>query len=208
MSESLLDGRLRLYRGHFAADAAGHAEGLRRETRWLEVSYDNQGRAARLPRWTANYGERSYDYSGLVFAPEPWTPRLAALKAEAERLAGVAFNAAIVQLYRDGRDGVGWHADESPAVGRDPVIASLSFGAARRFQLRPKGEIAHSIELLLEPGDLLIMGGDLQHTHLHRVPREGSAVGPRINVTFRAIVGERASDAVPHAMVAVGDDRG
>lgn len=178
MSESLLDGRVVVHRGHFAADAVAHFDGLRRETRWLQVTYDNHGRAASLPRWTANYGERSYDYSGLVFTPEPWTPRLAALKAEAERLAGVAFNAAIVQLYRDGRDGVGWHADESPAVGRDPVIASLSFGAARRFQLRQKGEDVRCLDLVLETGDLLIVRGDLQRTHLHRGPR-GRASSPR-----------------------------
>jgi alkylated DNA repair dioxygenase AlkB len=198
--EALLGDRVRLFRGAIAADraAALFAE-LLRETPWLVVRYENAGRPVELPRWTVNYGERSYDYSGLVFAPLPWTPRLVELKALAERLAGVEFNALIVQLYRDGRDGVNWHADDSPGVGEDPTIASLSLGATRRFLLRPKRSQADPLELALGAGDVVIMRGDLQHTHVHKVPREPDVLAPRINLTFRAITGPAPQPATPHS---------
>lgn len=209
MIEEHLQGRLVLHREHFpAARAAELYARLERETRWLQVTYDNGGRAARLPRLTANYGERSYDYGGLVFAPEPWTALLQELRAEAERLAATGFNALILQLYRDGRDGVRWHADDSPAVGRDPVIASLSFGAPRKFQVRRRGESSAALELTLRAGDVLVMRGDLQHSHQHRVPREPTVSAPRINLTFRAIVGARPVEAVPHTMTAAAPEDG
>lgn len=138
--------------------------------------------------------------AALVFDPVPSTPLMRRLLADAEALAGVGFNAAIVQLYRDGRDRVRWHADDSPAVGRDPVIASLSFGAARRFLVKPIGAAVPCLDLRLHAGDALVMRGDLQHTHLHCVPREPDVQAPRINLTFRAIVGERPQGPVPHAM--------
>lgn len=205
MSASHLDGRVVLHRGYFSgARAAELFVRLERETQWLRVAYANGGRSVELPRLTANYGERSYDYGGLVFTPAPWTPLLQELRAAAEDVAGVAFNALILQLYRDGRDGVRWHADDSPAVGADPVIASLSFGATRAFQLRRKGESSPCLELSLADGDLLVMRGDLQHTHLHRVPREPAVASPRINLTFRNIVAARPDEVVAHVMTPVG----
>lgn len=199
--EEHLAGRIALSRAHFPADeAASIFAALVRDTAWLEVSYANEGRPATLPRLTANYGERSYDYGGLEFAPTPWSPLLQRLRGEAERACGVAFNAAIVQLYRDGRDRVRWHADDSPAVGRDPVIVSLSFGAARRFLVKAIGAREPCLELLLGAGDLLVMRGDLQHTHLHCVPREPAVQDPRVNVTFRAIVAERPPERATHRM--------
>src|SRR5262245_24643700 len=116
--EKYLDNRLLVFRRHFSEGQSADAfSRLHRETRWQRPGYDNDGRITYLPRLTANYGERSYDYSGLVFTPEPWTPLLLELKTHAERASGERFNAAIVQLYRDGNDGVNWHSDDSPAVG-------------------------------------------------------------------------------------------
>ena len=139
MFTSLLDDRVRVARGFLAPEraAALFAE-LLRATPWLAVRYENAGAPVDLPRLTVNYGERSYDYSGLVFTPLPWTPLLAELRAQVEPPAQASFNALIVQLYRDGRDGVSWHADDSPGLGVDPVIASLSFGATRRFEVRAR----------------------------------------------------------------------
>ncbi|MEZ4411345.1 MAG: alpha-ketoglutarate-dependent dioxygenase AlkB [Polyangiales bacterium] len=188
--ESLLDDRVRLYRGFFDADeAAALFQRLARETPWLEVRYENEGRAHTLPRLTANYGERSYDYAGLVFTPLPWTPLLTSLRSRMESLAGQPFNALIVQVYRDGEDAVNWHADSHPAGGDAPTIASLSFGASRRFQLRRPGQRGVEVECTLASGDVLIMRGDLQRTHVHKVPREENPVGPRINLTFRRLDG-------------------
>jgi alkylated DNA repair dioxygenase AlkB len=191
--ESLLDDRVRLYRGFFPPDeAASLFQRLAHETSWLEVHYENPGRPHTLPRLTANYGERSYDYAGLVFTPFPWTPLLESIRAPMEVLAESPFNALIVQVYRDGEDGVNWHADSHPAGGPEPVIASLSFGATRRFLLRRVKQAEVDVELRVASGDVVVMRGDLQRTHLHKVPREAEPVGPRINLTFR-----RLDDATP-----------
>jgi alkylated DNA repair dioxygenase AlkB len=186
--EAFLDDRVRLYRGFFApAEADELFARLAHETTWLEVGYANGGRECNLPRLTANYGERSYDYAGLAFTPLPFTPLLDALRARLEPVAGVAFNALIVQVYRDGDDSVNWHADSHPGGGPEPIIVSLSLGATRRFQLRRPGQSALALALALGPGDLVVMRGDLQRTHVHRVPREAEPVGPRINLTFRRL---------------------
>ena len=211
MFTSLLDDRVRVARGFLAPEraAALFAE-LLRATPWLAVRYENAGAPVDLPRLTVNYGERSYDYSGLVFTPLPWTPLLAELRAQVEPPAQASFNALIVQLYRDGRDGVSWHADDSPGLGVDPVIASLSFGATRRFEVRARGEQAAGVALELHAGDLVIMRGDLQHTHQHRVPREPDVSAPRINLTFRTLAGPAPQPAVAHTsrVVRWGDDAG
>ena len=211
MFTSLLDDRVRVARGFLAPEraAALFAE-LLRATPWLAVRYENAGAPVDLPRLTVNYGERSYDYSGLVFTPLPWTPLLAELRAQVEPPAQASFNALIVQLYRDGRDGVSWHADDSPGLGVDPVIASLSFGATRRFEVRARGEQAACVALELHAGDLVIMRGDLQHTHQHRVPREPDVSAPRINLTFRTLAGPAPQPAVAHTsrVVRWGDDAG
>ncbi|WAS96749.1 alpha-ketoglutarate-dependent dioxygenase AlkB family protein [Nannocystis punicea] len=200
MFTSLLDDRIRVARGSLApARAAELMAALLRDTPWLAVRYENDGRPRELPRLTVNYGERSYDYSGLVFTPLPWTPLLAELRALAEAAAETRFNALIVQLYRDGEDGVNWHADDSLGVGRDPIIASLSFGATRKFLVRPKGAAEPCLTLELHAGDLLVMRGDLQHSHQHKVPREPEVKAPRINLTFRTLSGPAPQPAVAHA---------
>jgi alkylated DNA repair dioxygenase AlkB len=201
--ESLLGDRVRVHRGAFAPDRARIVfNELLRGTPWLVVRYENEGRPGELPRLTVNYGERSYDYSGLTFAPLPWTPLLAELKGYAEVLTGQTFNALIVQLYRDGRDRVNWHADDNPSVGVDPTIVSLSFGATRRFLLRPRRG-GDELALTLNSGDVVVMRGDLQHTHVHRVPREPAVTEPRINLTFRAITGDAPQPRAPHTSTRV-----
>ncbi len=186
--ERLLGDRVLILRQYFAPDIAARAyAALHAETRWLQPGYANDtGGTTHLPRLTANYGERSYDYSRLVFTPEPWTPRLAELKTAAEHESGETFNAAILQLYRDGKDSVNWHSDDIPGVGTNPVIASLSFGGSRWFHLRHKVNAEDRHAVRLGAGDLLVMRGDLQHQYLHKVPREPDAA-PRINITFRRI---------------------
>jgi alkylated DNA repair dioxygenase AlkB len=185
--ESYLDDRVRIYRSYFDASFSDAAFiRLENETRWLTRSYDNDGHVVHLPRLTANYGERSYDYSGLTFVPEPWTPFLSQLKQVAEDLAGQTFNALILQLYRDGNDRVNWHSDDDSGVGINPVIVSMSFGETRAFWLRHKTDHDDRTKLELHCGDVLIMQGDLQHTYVHKVPKEKDK-GPRINLTFRLI---------------------
>jgi alkylated DNA repair dioxygenase AlkB len=143
------------------------------------------GRRIALPRLTAWYGDAAYTYSGIRNAPAAWIPELLAVKAIAERCAGAGFNSVLCNLYRDGRDSVSWHADDEPAMGDAPVIASISLGAVRRFQLRHKAERALTVALDLPHGSCLVMAGATQRRWLHQLPKTARPVGPRINLTFR-----------------------
>jgi alkylated DNA repair dioxygenase AlkB len=170
------------------ADAAFAA--LMTETPWRHDEIFVYGRRVLQPRLTAWYGDAGarYAYSGIELAPLPWTPLLADLKARVEAAAGARFDSLLMNLYRDGRDSVSWHSDAEPELGRNPVIASLSFGATRRFQLRARPPSPPArCELALGHGDLLTMRGATQHEWAHRVPKAAARVGPRINLTFRLV---------------------
>lgn len=112
----------------------------------------------------------------------------AAPRAEgvAEGLAGQRFNSVLLNLYRDGRDSVSWHADNEPGLGRNPVIASLSLGATRRFQLKHRRS-KERVRVDLTHGSCLVMAGATQHHWLHQIPKTARPVGPRINLTFRTM---------------------
>ena len=141
-----------------------------------------------------------YTYSGRTFTPNPWTPELLAIKERVDRAAGAAFNSVLVNYYRDGRDSMGEHADDEPELGPAPdnvLIASVSLGAPRRFVLRHRRSGA-TREWALGDGNLLVMGGTTQRHWRHRVPRTAVPVGPRMNLTFRVIVGDpRANTDAP-----------
>jgi alkylated DNA repair dioxygenase AlkB len=103
------------------------------------------------------------------------------------QLAGAEFNAVLLNFYRDGRDGMGWHADDEPELGRNPVIASVSLGAPRRFCLRHRRRQDLKLDLELPHGSLLAMAGALQHHWVHALPKTRRSVGERINLTFRRV---------------------
>jgi alkylated DNA repair dioxygenase AlkB len=155
---------------------------------WRQETATLMGRRVPIPRLTAWHGAAGYVYSGIRLTPAPWTAPLLELKAVAEKLADRAFNSVLLNLYRDGRDSVSWHADNEPGLGRDPVIASLSLGAVRRFQLRHRRSNGR-LALDLPHGSCLIMAGATQHHWLHQLPKTARAVGPRINLTFRQMAG-------------------
>lgn len=167
------------------ADAAFDA--LRREIPWRQDAIRIAGRTTPLPRLTAWFGDpgATYVYSGIRNEPLPWTPSLARLRARVDATCGVRFNSALVNRYRSGSDGMGWHADDEPTLGPEPLIASISLGAARVFQLRHRasGEVR---SLGLEHGSLLTMSGASQRWWTHRVPKTKHA-GERINLTFRIV---------------------
>jgi alkylated DNA repair dioxygenase AlkB len=172
------------------ADAAFAA--LMVETPWRHDEIFVYGRKVLQPRLTAWYGDAGarYAYSGIELAPLPWTPLLGDLKARVERAAGARFNSLLMNLYRDGRDSVSWHSDAEPELGRNPVIASLSFGAVRKFQLRSRPPLPPARrEIALGHGDLLVMRGGTQHEWAHQVPKTAARVGPRVNLTFRLVRG-------------------
>jgi alkylated DNA repair dioxygenase AlkB len=117
------------------------------------------------------------------------------IKARCEDFAQAPFNSVLLNYYRNGQDSMGWHQDNEPELGAHPVIASVSFGATRRFQLRhKKRRDLDTITLELAPGSLLLMRGTTQHYWKHQVPKTTQSIGARINLTFRFIQPVRQGD--------------
>ena len=190
---ALRGGELLFYPHVFADCASVWFDALYEQVVWQQLQLKLFGRQVPLPRLLAWYGEPGavYAYSGIRHEPLPWLPPLRAMRTQVEALLSVSFNSALLSLYRDGRDNIGWHSDDEPELGAQPCIASLSLGAARRFELRPKGGTGARRALQLPPGSLLLMTGNLQRCWQHRVPRRCGVTGPRINVTFRRILKEQ-----------------
>ncbi len=187
----LPDGDLRFWPHAFDAQEATRLfVALRDGIAWTAEEVVILGRPRLVPRLVAWHGDAdaTYTYSGTPHAPRPWTPDLAAIRARVERLSGRSFNSVLLNLYRDGRDGMGWHADNEPELGRHPAIASVSLGATRRFRLRHRKSLVAPVTLPLTHGSLLLMAGPTQHHWLHAVPKSAVAVGERINLTFRSVV--------------------
>lgn len=162
---------------------------LLEQTPWQQPQVQLYGRQFPVPRLVAWYGdaEASYRYSGLTHQPLAWTPLLAQIRARVVETAGQALNGVLLNYYRDGDDSMGWHSDDEAELGSNPLIASLSLGGTRRFDLRRKGQgrIEHS--LWLEHGSLLVMRGPTQHHWHHQVAKTRSPCAPRLNLTFRLI---------------------
>lgn len=185
------DGDVRLYRHWWSeARAAELFEILYREIAWQQSHIRMHGKIVAVPRLDVWYGDpgRRYRYSGVQFNPQPWTPTLKAIKVELETRECLTFNSLLANLYRSGRDSVAWHSDDEPELGHNPVIASLSLGAERRFTLRHKTrKELPPVRLDLPAGSLLIMAGPTQHHWQHQLGKTARAVGPRINLTFRTV---------------------
>lgn len=167
-------------------------ERLIAETEWRAEAVVMWGRSLPQPRLTAWYGDpgRRYAYSGIELEPSPWTPLLRDIKARVEHATGTVFNSVLLNYYRDHRDSIGFHSDDEPELGARPVIASLSLGEERTFVLKHKRlKDAVPVRLRLGSGSLLVMGGDTQHAWRHGIPKESRPCGPRVNLTFRTIVG-------------------
>jgi len=154
---------------------------------WQQLSIRLYGREVRQPRQQVWFGDQAYTYSGLTLAPQPWPPLLERLKADVEHASGQRFNTVLGNLYRDGRDHMGWHSDDEASLGLNPTIASLSFGDSRRFLLKHK-LTGQKFGLDLPHGALLIMGGATQHYWLHQVAKTQKPCLPRINLTFRLVL--------------------
>ncbi|WP_139924939.1 alpha-ketoglutarate-dependent dioxygenase AlkB [Hymenobacter sp. DG01] len=150
------------------------------------------GREVMQPRLTAWHGDAgaSYRYSGIQLQPEPWTPALLHLRRQVEAATGTTFNSVLLNLYRSGQDSMGWHADDEPELGPEPIIASVTLGATRNFRLKPRDpqHTAHGpITLPLTAGSLLLMRGPTQRYWLHALPKTARPVGHRLNLTFRLV---------------------
>jgi alkylated DNA repair dioxygenase AlkB len=159
---------------------------------WRQEPIKLFGKEVMQPRLTAWHGDPNahYRYSGLSLEPLPWTPALQHLRKEVSTATGADFNSVLLNLYRTGQDSMGWHADNEPELGPEPIIASVSLGATRRFRLRPGvGTFPHApVGLDLPPGSLLLMRGPTQQRWQHALPKTSRPVEARMNLTFRRIV--------------------
>uniref|UniRef100_A0A8D0GFH7 Alpha-ketoglutarate-dependent dioxygenase alkB homolog 3 n=1 Tax=Sphenodon punctatus TaxID=8508 RepID=A0A8D0GFH7_SPHPU len=171
-------------------------EQLLQEIPWRQRTHIRQDLSYEEPRLTAWYGELPYTYSRLTMQPNPnWHPLLTALKERIEEVSGRTFNSLLCNLYRNEKDSVDWHSDDEVSLGRNPVIASLSFGATRAFEMRKKplpeenGDYTYveRVRIPLDHGTLLMMEGATQEDWQHRVPKEYHSRDARINLTFRTI---------------------
>ncbi len=174
-----------------AVEADVILEQLLSDIDWQQRSITLFGKTIPQPRLTAWYGDpgAAYRYSGLYWEPLPWTPLLRSLKNRIEQQTGLTFNSVLLNLYRHGQDSMGWHSDDEPELGKNPAIASLSFGASRRFLLRHRQDKTLKQTLHLGHGSLLLMKGETQHHWHHQLPKTPQIDQPRVNLTFRQIVG-------------------
>ncbi len=157
---------------------------------WQQEDIVLFGESRRVPRLVAWHGDpgTAYTYSGTAHEPLPWTAALQSIRHRVEALTGHPFNSVLLNRYRDGRDGMGWHADDERELGHEPAIASVSLGATRRFKLRHRRRHDAITTIELAHGDLLLMAGATQHAYVHAVPKTARAVGERINLTFRFVL--------------------
>lgn len=155
---------------------------------WKQESMNMYGKKIDFPRLTAWYGnnDKPYSFSGITLQPLPWTSEILSIKNKIEPIAKTEFNSVLLNLYRDGNDSISWHTDAEKELGINPIIASVNFGATRKFQLRHI-KTKEKLEIELTHGSLLIMQGELQHFWQHQVPKTSKVVGERINLTFRVI---------------------
>jgi alkylated DNA repair dioxygenase AlkB len=164
-------------------------EKLKNEIPWQQDTITVYGKNHLQPRLTALYGNegKPYGYSNIVMHPHLWTPLLMYIKEEIEKECQENFTTVLLNYYRNGQDSNGWHADNEKELGRNPMIASVSFGAERVFQLKHNAIETAKQNITLENGSLLIMKGTTQHFWKHQIPKTQKEVGGRINLTFRII---------------------
>ncbi len=189
---------------HFStADADRLFDALFTGIAWHQDRIRIHGRVLPVPRLTAWHGDgdRVYSYSGIDLDPHPWNAPLLEIKHAVERaVGGWTANSVLLNLYRDGRDSVAWHADDEPELGPEPVIASVSLGATRRFHMRHRS-LDERLNVELHHASLLVMQGPTQHHWMHQVPKTARPCGPRINLTFRRVVEPQEERGFPHERI-------
>lgn len=159
------------------------------ETPWQQDDITVFGKTHPQPRLTALYATNTkpYSYSNITMHPHILTPLLSDLKQQIDATCQTRFSTLLLNLYRNGKDSNGWHADDEPELGKNPIIASLSFGTARKFKLKHRTIPEAKQDIVLTHGSLLIMKGETQHYWLHQIPKTAKKVNERINITFRII---------------------
>lgn len=184
------DGMVNYY-GHLfnQEDANNYFEKLLNTIQWQNDELLIFGKKIITKRKVGWYGEKpfEYTYSNTKKYALPWTIELLELKTVIEKETGETFNSCLLNLYHNGDEGMAWHSDGEPEMKKDGAIASLSFGAERKFVFKHK-HTSHKVELILEHGSLLLMKDTTQTNWLHRLPPTKKVRTPRINLTFRTII--------------------
>jgi len=184
------DGIVNYYAALMSASAANsYFEALLNNIEWKNDEAFIFGKHIVTKRKVAWYGDKpfEYTYSNTTKRALPWTQQLKELKTLTEQETGESFNSCLLNLYHDGSEGMAWHSDAEEDLAKDGAIASLSFGAERKFCFKHK-QSKQTVSLFLENGSLLVMKGSTQSHWLHRLPPTKKVDKPRINLTFRTIV--------------------
>ena len=188
---SLSDGEILFMRNFFTPSEAKHYfDLLQNNISWKQEEVRFYGKTYPVPRKTAWYGYEgfNYSYSGINCLPEIWTKELLEIKFQIEKfITGEDFTSVLLNLYNDGNDKMGWHADNEKELGENPTIASVSLGETRRFDIKHRQNPDLNFKFELTSGSLLIMRGALQHHWVHQIPAQKKVKNPRINLTFRTI---------------------
>lgn len=182
-------GTLDLYRRFISkSESVEFFDILKKELKWTASKVVVFGKEHTIPRLNAWYGEQgaAMTYSNAHFDPLPFTPLLQTLRERLETKTNAKYNSVLANLYRSGDDKMGTHSDDEKEFRQNPTIASLSFGATRKFVLKHKKR-AHKVELMLGDGDLLIMRDTCQHFYKHALPQMKRVKAARINLTFRRV---------------------
>jgi alkylated DNA repair dioxygenase AlkB len=153
------------------------------ETPWKQKTQKLWDKEYLTPRLTCWYG----DTEGIA-GTLPWTPELQKIREKVESLAGIRFNSVLLNYYRDGNDSVAWHSDKESIMGSQPVIASVSFGQVRSFDIRSKSDHREKYSVRLEHGSFLLMKSGLQEHWEHRIAKSSQPMKARINLTFRLVI--------------------
>lgn len=171
------------------AEADQYLNNLLHEVQWRQQPIKIFGKEIMQPRLTAWFSTegKSYTYSGITMLPLEWPNTLTIIKEKIETVSPVKFNSVLLNLYRDGKDSMGWHRDNEKELGINPVIGSVSLGAARTFQMRHYKDKSKLRSIDLTHGSLLLMAGETQHYWEHQIPKTNKMKGKRINLTFRMI---------------------
>ncbi len=187
----LNDAQIRYYESFFTPkEAATIFDQLLEETLWQQDPITVFGKTYPQPRLTALYAinTKPYSYSGISMKPKIMTPLLQKIKHKIASISEAEFTSVLLNLYRDGKDSNGWHADNEKELGKNPIIASLSFGENRFFHLKHRRNKEDRLKVLLKSGSLLLMEGNTQEHWLHQIAKIARPIGPRINLTFRKIM--------------------
>ena len=191
LNPNLLDGELNYYPEFLSKKTSDDLfYKLKKTIPWKQDLIKVFGKTYSQPRLTSLHStlKKNYSYSTITMTPLEMTSDLIYLMSQIKKINNTNFNTVLLNLYRDGSDSNGWHADNERELGKNPVIASLSLGESRYFHLKHRTKKNQRFKIKLDHGSLLIMSGVMQHKWLHMIPKTKKILGERINLTYRKLV--------------------